>query len=146
MFNYYASDHTFILGCRPRERERGKKKQKPGDLQLKDYKVVAFTLERNHLQWQISKAICRWFPWKAGDPKFLCLTRSDLLHRASGFFPSVLLVYYAVKELTFLSLRVVQSGFKEQLLMPRDMSLTLSPSESSRISPQAQQYWRQMNV
>lgn len=83
MFNYCASDHTFILGCRPKER---RKKKKARDLQLKSYKVVNFTLEQNYLQWQISKAICMRFSWKADDPKFLCLTGSDLPHRRSRFF------------------------------------------------------------
>lgn len=97
MFNYYASDHTFILGCRP----RGGRKKKNRDFQLKSYKVVDFTLEQNHLQWQISKAICMWFPWKAGDPKFLCLTGSNLPYRTSRFFPSAPLVYCAVTQFTF---------------------------------------------
>lgn len=85
MFNYCASDHTFILGCRPKER----RKKKARDLQLKSYKVANFTLEQNHLQWQISKAICMRFSWKADDPKFLCLTGSDLPHRTSRFFSAV---------------------------------------------------------
>lgn len=84
MFNYCASDHTFILGCRPKER-RERKKKKARDLQLKSYKAVNFTLEQNHLQWQISKAICMRFSWKADDPKFLCLTGSDLPNRTGGF-------------------------------------------------------------
>lgn len=83
MFNYCASDHTFIWGCRPKER---RKKKKARDLQLKSYKAVNFTLEQNHLQWQISKAICMRFSWKADDPKFLCLTGSDLPNRTGGFF------------------------------------------------------------
>lgn len=99
MFNYCASDHTFILGSRPKER----RKKKARDLQLKSYKVVNFTLEQNHLQWQISKAICMRFSWKADDPKFLCLTGSDLPRRTSRFFSAIPLVYCAVTNFTFLS-------------------------------------------
>lgn len=70
--------------------QEGGGKKKNRDFQLKSYKVVDFTLEQNHLQWQISKAICMWFPWKAGDPKFLCLTGSNLPYRTSRFFLQLL--------------------------------------------------------
>lgn len=83
--------------------KREEKKKKARDLQLKSYKVVNFTLEQNRLQWQISKAICMRFSWKADDPKFLCLTGSDLPHRTSRFFSAVSLVYCAVTHFTFLS-------------------------------------------
>lgn len=80
-----------------------KRKKKARELQLNSYKVANFTLEQNRLQWQISKAICMRFSWKADDPKFLCLTGSDLPPRTSRFFSAVSLVYCAVTNFTFLS-------------------------------------------
>lgn len=88
MFNYCASDHTFTLGCRPKNKGERERIKKARVLQLKCYKVLNFTVELNTLQWQISKAICMVFSWKAEDPKFLCLTGSDFPPWTGGFCSS----------------------------------------------------------